>query len=63
MILKAGVNCGMHMSMPKVEVVRNGGKDFTLVFLPTNAKSDTIFIDHINSTGMDSHDSIACSKG
>ena len=32
----------------KVDVVRNGGKDFTLVFLPTNAKSDTIFIEHIN---------------
>jgi hypothetical protein len=32
----------------KVEVIRNSEKDFTIVFLPTNDKSDTIFIEHIN---------------
>jgi len=33
---------------PKVEVVRNSENDFTMVFLPSNNKSDTIFIEHID---------------
>ena len=32
----------------KVEVVRNSENDFTIVFLPTNDKSDTIFIEQVN---------------
>ena len=32
----------------KVEVVRNSENDFTILFLPTNDKSDTIFIEHID---------------
>ena len=32
----------------KVEVVRNSENDFTIVFLPTNDKSDTIFIEQID---------------